>query len=160
MQIINVKRGANSFNEFKGRILYAEVVDKSGSLVCSATLDFILKVFYNRQDEIENYEDALSTFIDFNEELIDAFDSNEVVCNHANEHWVYDKSGVDMYCKKCEEIKSKQEYWIIWFHTPIFGSSRLDVKVARTKEEMSQITDELNKQGIEFEMHKRTYPIL
>lgn len=33
---------------------------------------------------------------------------NEAVCEHKNEDWVYDESGVDMYCLKCEE-KSEVE---------------------------------------------------
>jgi len=31
--------------------------------------------------------------------------SEQLVCHCPNEDWVYDESGVDMYCKKCEPKK-------------------------------------------------------
>lgn len=31
--------------------------------------------------------------------------SEQLVCDCPNEEWVYDESGVDMYCKKCEPKK-------------------------------------------------------
>ena len=40
------------------------------------------------------------------EEAVDyAHSCEQFVCYHANEEWVYDESGVDMYCKKCESKK-------------------------------------------------------
>ena len=40
------------------------------------------------------------------QEAIDyAHSCEQFVCDHPNEEWVYDESGVDMYCKKCESKK-------------------------------------------------------
>ena len=70
MFITDIKKGADSFNEFRGRILYATVRDNSDELVCSATLEFILRVFFDRQDEVVNYKEALIKYLDFNDEMI------------------------------------------------------------------------------------------
>ena len=70
MFITDIKKGAESFKEFRGRILYAKVKNNSDELVCSATLGFILKTFYDRQDEVVNYKEALNKYLDFNDEMI------------------------------------------------------------------------------------------
>lgn len=70
MFITNIKQGAETFNEFKWRLLYAEVRDKNAELICSATLEFILRTFFDRQNEVYNYKEALYKYIDFNDEMI------------------------------------------------------------------------------------------
>ena len=52
MFITDIKKGADSFKEYRGRILYATVRDNSDELVCSATLEFILRAFFDRQNEV------------------------------------------------------------------------------------------------------------
>jgi hypothetical protein len=70
MFITNIKQGADSFNKFRGRLLYAEVRDNNDELVCSATLDFILQSFFERQDEVVNYKEAFLKYLNFNDKMI------------------------------------------------------------------------------------------
>ena len=70
MFITKIKPGANSFSEYNGRILYAVVRDNSDNLVCSATLDFILRAYFDKQTEIANYKEALIKYLDFNDRMI------------------------------------------------------------------------------------------
>jgi len=49
--------------------LYAELREYD-ELVCSATLDYVLKTYYHKAGEIQNYKEALIKYIDFNNELI------------------------------------------------------------------------------------------
>ena len=70
MFITEIKQGAESFSEFRGRILYAVVKHNSDKLVCSATLEFILRAYFDKQTEIANYKEALIKYLDFNNRMI------------------------------------------------------------------------------------------
>ena len=70
MFITKIRQGTESFHEFKGRLLYAEVRNKNDELVCSATLEFILRAFFDRQNEVLNYKEALNKYLDFNDKMI------------------------------------------------------------------------------------------
>ena len=70
MFITKIKQGAGTFHEFRGRLLYAEVRDNNDELVCSATLEFILRAFFDRQNEVHNYKEALMKYLDFNDKMI------------------------------------------------------------------------------------------
>jgi len=72
MFITNIKPGANTYNDYKGRLLYAEVRENDDSLVCFAALEFILQAFFDRQEKVSNYKEALFRYIDFNNEMIES----------------------------------------------------------------------------------------
>lgn len=69
MTITEIRPGAESFTEFRGRILYARVV-KGDEVFCLATLEFILQVYFDRQEKVTNYWEALKKYIDFNNRLV------------------------------------------------------------------------------------------
>ncbi len=69
MFITGINKGADSFSEFRGRILYAVVKDNSDRLVCSATLEFILRTYFDEQTKIANYKEALIRYLDFNNRM-------------------------------------------------------------------------------------------
>lgn len=71
MFITDIKRGADTFSEFRGRILYAVVKDNSDNLLCSATLEYILRAYFDKQAEIANYKEALIKYLDFNDRMIE-----------------------------------------------------------------------------------------
>lgn len=70
MFITKIRQGAKSFHEYRGRLLYAEVRDNNNELVCCATLEFILRTYFNRQNEVRNYKEALFKYFNFNDEMI------------------------------------------------------------------------------------------
>ena len=70
MGIVNIRKGADTYSEYRGRMLYAEVRDCSDKLVCSATLEFILLAYYKIKHKVTNYEEALIEYIKFNDEMI------------------------------------------------------------------------------------------
>lgn len=50
---------------------------------------------YKLKDLLKTYAKQLS--------ISDVIEQSEqLVCDCSNENWVYDESGVDMYCKNCE----------------------------------------------------------
>lgn len=65
--IKNIKQGDG---DFRSKILYATVERIGEGTVCSATVDYILRMYYGRRDEVENYEQVLGMFLDFYNELI------------------------------------------------------------------------------------------
>ena len=65
--IKNIKQGEG---DFRSKILYATVERIGEGMVCSATVDFILRMYYGRRDKIENYEEVLGMFLDFYDKLI------------------------------------------------------------------------------------------
>lgn len=42
------------------------------------------------------------------EEVEKNINTNPDICDHPDEDWVYDESGVDMYCKKCDELDNNK----------------------------------------------------
>lgn len=54
---------------YKKMILYAVVVDENDELQCSATVDFILEMYYERRDQVVNYRETLIKYIRHNEKL-------------------------------------------------------------------------------------------
>jgi hypothetical protein len=58
--IKDIKSGKGSQSVF----LYASVEKIGEGLVCKATLDFILKEYYNRMELVQNYKDALFVFLE------------------------------------------------------------------------------------------------
>lgn len=56
--------------DFRSKILYATVDRIGDGLICSATVDFILRMYYGRRDKVENYEEVLGMFLDFYDKLI------------------------------------------------------------------------------------------
>jgi hypothetical protein len=70
MFITNIKQGADTYSKYMGRILYAEVRNNEDKIICSATLDFILTDFFDRQSEIQNYKESLMRYINFNNVMI------------------------------------------------------------------------------------------
>jgi hypothetical protein len=65
--IKNIKQGDG---DFRSKILYATVERIGEGMVCSATVDFILRMYYGQRDKIENYEEVLTMFLDFYDKLI------------------------------------------------------------------------------------------
>lgn len=65
--IKNIKQGEG---DFRSKILYATVDRIGDGLVCSATVNFILRMYYGRRDKVENYEEVLGMFLDFYDKLI------------------------------------------------------------------------------------------
>lgn len=65
--IKNIEQGKG---DFRSKILYATVDRIGEGTVCSATVDFILRMYYGRRDKIENYEEVLGMFLDFYDKLI------------------------------------------------------------------------------------------
>ena len=65
--IKNIKQGDG---DFRSKILYATVERIGEGMVCSATVDYILRMYYGRRDKIENYEEVLGMFLDFYDKLI------------------------------------------------------------------------------------------
>lgn len=51
--------------DFRSKRLYAKVESNEKGIVCSATLNFILRMYYKRKDKVQNYEEALKKFLDF-----------------------------------------------------------------------------------------------
>jgi hypothetical protein len=58
--IKDIKRGEGNQSIF----WYASVEKIGEGLVCKATLDFILKVYYNEKELVQNYKDALFVFLE------------------------------------------------------------------------------------------------
>ncbi len=56
--------------DFRRNILYAKVKELNGKQVCSATLDFILRVYFHRANKVSNYFESLEKFLDFTDEQI------------------------------------------------------------------------------------------
>jgi len=65
--IKNIHQGEG---DFRSKILYATVDKVGAGMVCSATVDFILRMYYGRRDKVENYEEVLGMFLDFYDKLI------------------------------------------------------------------------------------------
>ena len=65
--IKNIEQGKG---DFRSKILYATVDRIGDGLVCSATVNFILRMYYGRRDKVENYEEVLGMFLDFYDKLI------------------------------------------------------------------------------------------
>lgn len=53
-----------------------------------------------RDDVLDALEKVQEIAINYNHSC--KSDSELLVCDCKDEHWVYDESGVDMYCKKCD----------------------------------------------------------
>lgn len=70
MFITGIKAGTDSFHEYRGRVIYAELRDNSDNLIVSATLEYILRAFFDRKAEIQNYKEALIRYFDFTDKMI------------------------------------------------------------------------------------------
>jgi hypothetical protein len=68
--ITNILVGSTNIKEYRGKLQYAKVEDIRGNLVCSATLEYILKAYYERKEQICNYKEALFEYIEFYDNLI------------------------------------------------------------------------------------------
>ena len=64
--ITNIKQGEDD----RSKILYATVERIGECFVCSASVDFILRMYYGRKDKIENYEEVLFMFLIFYDKII------------------------------------------------------------------------------------------
>lgn len=76
-KIINIEKGAESFGEYRGRLLYAHLVDANERLICSATLDYILNNFQTRKGIVSNYQEAYDTLLSFSKEIQKYWESND-----------------------------------------------------------------------------------
>lgn len=65
LTITNIHPG---HGDHQSRILYADLME-GDKIIANATLDFFLMFEYERRNKIENYFQALQTYIDFNEKL-------------------------------------------------------------------------------------------
>lgn len=75
--IVHIKRGAKDYSTYQGRLQYAVVSNDKGERECSATLEFILKEYWNKRETIINYKEALFEYIDFNKDMIKNVIQNE-----------------------------------------------------------------------------------
>lgn len=67
MFITNIRQGYE--NEYREKILYAELRNKDNSLEISATLDHILLAVVERNLDVYNFKEAFRKYIDFQEQL-------------------------------------------------------------------------------------------
>lgn len=65
-EIYFVKNFTLGNDPYKRLILYAEVVDAKDQLICSATVEFILSMYYDRANQVVNYKQTLEKYIDHN----------------------------------------------------------------------------------------------
>jgi len=69
MKICNIHQGGKDFTTSNGRLQYAELVS-DGHVICNATLEFIIQIYADRRDQIENYFESVMEYVKFNNNLV------------------------------------------------------------------------------------------